>query len=259
MEKYEGLELNIGGEFYIVESDLHTHTRYSHGKGTVEDNVKAAIARGLKQLGIAEHGPGNYYVGVSRKKMAEMKAEIIRLRREYPEIELLFGIEANILGPSGTLDIKPGEYDYFDYVCAGWHYGAADGMTPAGIARTFGNIVRNSVEKATPRQIRGNTDAVVRAVEAGGVKFLTHPGDRAPVDLIEVALACARAGTLVEINTRHMSLTPESVKPMMLADIRFIINSDAHSPEHVGDMKNAESLINGAEIDPALIANLRKR
>jgi len=42
-------------------------------------------------------------------------------------------------------------------------------------------------------------------------------------------------------------------------DIRFIINSDAHSPEHVGDMKNAESLINGAGIDPARIANLRKR
>ena len=37
--------------------DLHTHTQYSYDAetGTVEDNVRAAVDRGLSILGITEH------------------------------------------------------------------------------------------------------------------------------------------------------------------------------------------------------------
>ena len=254
----DGIELNLGGARYVVESDLHTHTRYSHGKGTIEENVKAAVALGLKQIGITDHAPGHVGFGVPRKKLVEMKAEIIRLRREYPQIEILFGIEADIIAPSGRLDIRKDEYEYFDFICAGWHYGAIDGLTPAGAARTLGNIILNTEQKATNRQLKRNTDTIVRAVEAGGIKFLTHPGSSAPVDLIEVAAACARTGTLFEINTNHMSLTPEAAKPLLLTDVRFIVCSDAHAPSRIGDFRPAEKLINEAGIDHARIINLRK-
>ena len=251
-------ELKINGERYVVESDLHTHTRYSHGKGTVEDNVKAALAMGLKQIGIADHGPGHLGFGVSRKRLVEMKAEIISLRKLYPDIEILFGIEADIIAPKGRVDVKPQEFAYFDFVCAGWHYGAVDGLTPAGIVNTVSNLRRRTVEKATKSQIRRNTDAVVGAIEGGGIRFLTHPGDRAPVDLLEVAAACARAGTLVEINTSHMPLTPGDVKMMLLADISFIICSDAHDPENIGGFEPAVRLIEESGLDPGRVANLIK-
>ena len=39
--------------------DYHTHTVFSHGKGTIEDNVKAAIDAGLKAVAISDHGPGH--------------------------------------------------------------------------------------------------------------------------------------------------------------------------------------------------------
>ena len=42
---------------YKLKYDLHTHTVFSHGKGQIEDNVRAGIAKGLKAIGISErHG-----------------------------------------------------------------------------------------------------------------------------------------------------------------------------------------------------------
>ena len=31
-----------------ILADYHTHTIYSHGKGTIEENVKVAISKGIK-------------------------------------------------------------------------------------------------------------------------------------------------------------------------------------------------------------------
>jgi len=238
------------------ESDLHTHTIFSHGRGTIEDNVKAAIACGLKKIGISDHGPGHVGFGVSRKKLAEMKDEIIRLRKEYPGIEILFGLEANIFTPLGNLDVKPEDFEYFDFVCAGWHYGSFDGMTLAGIGRTLENFARSTAEKASKKQIRRNTDAVVRALETNDIMFLTHPGDKAPIDLRHVAEICAKTGTLIEINTRHMSLSLDDIKMLMSTDVKFIVNSDAHSPKRVGDFEMGAELIEASGLDHSRVVNL---
>ena len=257
-EKQRGYRVEINDSVYEIESDLHTHTRYSHGRGSIEDNVKAAISKGLKQIGIAEHGPGHIAFGVSRRRLADMKAEIMRLRDKYPQIEILFGSEANIYGPEGNIDIRREEYDYFDYVCAGWHFGAVDGATPAGIIRTFGNLFRGTVEKAKDGQLRRNTNMIVKAIETGGIKFLTHPGDKAPVDMLEVAETCARMGTLLEINTSHMSVTKDVLRLVMPTGVRFIVNSDAHSPKRVGDFQAGGELIIEAGLDPERVVNMKK-
>ncbi|MDD6540033.1 MAG: PHP domain-containing protein, partial [Firmicutes bacterium] len=42
---------------YELVYDLHTHTTYSHGKGSVEDNVREAFNKGLEYIAISDHGP----------------------------------------------------------------------------------------------------------------------------------------------------------------------------------------------------------
>ena len=73
---------------YRMIYDLHTHTVFSHGKGTIEDNVKAAVEKGLETIGIADHGPGHLTYGVKRENFPVMRKEIERLKPLYPQIQL---------------------------------------------------------------------------------------------------------------------------------------------------------------------------
>ena len=52
--------------------DYHTHTVYSHGKSTIEENVLEAMEKGLKTIAIAEHGPGHVFYGVSWNNLMKM-------------------------------------------------------------------------------------------------------------------------------------------------------------------------------------------
>ena len=52
---------------YEMGYDLHTHTIFSHGKGTIEQNVRAALDRGLTHIAITDHGPGHLFYGMKRK------------------------------------------------------------------------------------------------------------------------------------------------------------------------------------------------
>ena len=63
---------------YKMIADYHTHTIFSHGKGTIEDNVDWAIKKGLKEIAISDHGPGHLTYGVKRHSIPVMREEIDR-------------------------------------------------------------------------------------------------------------------------------------------------------------------------------------
>ena len=42
-------------------ADYHTHTKHSHGKGKVLDNVAQAELIGLDEIAISDHGPGHMF------------------------------------------------------------------------------------------------------------------------------------------------------------------------------------------------------
>ncbi len=67
----------------ILLGDYHTHTIYSHGWGTIEDNVKVAVKKGLKQIAITDHGFDHRMFGVNRKVIGEMREEVERLKKIY--------------------------------------------------------------------------------------------------------------------------------------------------------------------------------
>jgi putative hydrolase len=245
------------GKTYCITADMHTHTVYSHGKGSIEDNVRAARSIGLKKIGIADHGPAHVGFGVKRKRLPMMRSEVDRLKKEYPDTDIRLGIEANILYGDGMLDIHPDDVHLFDYVLAGYHYGAVGRDPVPSIGRGVANFL--TPRSVAPRSmIAKNTRDIVSALRRNDVYALTHPGDKFPVDLIEVAAVCAETDTLVELNTSHRSLSEKDVSDMAAADVAFIISSDAHSPGRVGDFRSAVDLVLGSGIDVARVINLKE-
>jgi putative hydrolase len=244
-------------DHYRLSYDIHTHTTFSHGKGSIEDNVKAAIARGLSAVGISDHGPGHVTYGVKRSNISVMRREVDRLRPLYPEIEILLGIEANIINPSGALDVTEEELRQFDYLLAGYHYGVF-GEKPVfalGVhARNF--ILDGWFHKSTRRQKQINTDLTVRAIYENKINILTHPGDKGVFDIGEIALACAERGTLMEISTWHDWLTVDGIRQAAKTAARFVISSDAHTPERIGDCQGAVDRIKEAGLDFERVENL---
>jgi len=62
-----------------IIADYHTHTKFSrhgHGKSTIEENVRVAFEKGLRQVGISDHGFNQKMYGVRRKDIGKVKQEI---------------------------------------------------------------------------------------------------------------------------------------------------------------------------------------
>ena len=153
---------------YRMIYDIHTHTTFSHGKGSIEDNVKAAAEKGLSAIGIADHGPGHVSYGVKRENFAVMRREIQRLRPLYPQMEILLGVEANIMNPDGSLDVTETEKVQLDYVLAGYHYGVFGQAKVRALAIHGSNLLH------LPAARKANTRRVVRALRENEIKILTR-------------------------------------------------------------------------------------
>ena len=232
--------------------DLHSHTTYSHGKGSIEDNVRAAMERGLSHIAITDHGPGHLFYGMKRSAVAEMRAEIDRLNVKYPKIMVQLSVEANIINKGNHLDISPEEFELYDFVIAGYHYGIMNGYCVS-------NWIWNKGLKVGERRLMNkNTDMVIKALYENNIAILTHPGDKGPFEMRPIAEACADTDTLMEISTWHDHLTVDEIKIAAETDAQFIISSDAHSPKRVGDFEGGLARAKEAGIDLSRIVNLRE-
>lgn len=239
--------------------DYHTHTIYSHGTGTIRDNVEVALKKGLTEIAICDHGPGHYLYGVKKKNIPIMREEINRLNEEFiPKgIKILLGVEANLTGYSGSIDMNDRLIDQVDILLLGYHYG----VTPHNIYDGIGMYARNPLSKALPigreRLLELNTKAFVKAINNYKIDFITHPGSKAKVDIRTLAREAAKVGTALEINSKHSQLSVESIKLAMEEDVEFVVNSDAHRPEDVGSVEESLKRAKEANLPLERIRNIR--
>lgn len=237
-----------------IFADYHTHTVYSHGKGSIEDNVKAAIKKGLSKIGISDHGYKHMGFGVKYRDFEKMRREIDMLNERYDEIEILLGVEANILDDDGNIDVDEKIISTVDYVMAGYHFGS----TPTKILKGSLNHMCNYIKPLHSLAMEYNTRAVINAMKKNDIFIITHPGAKGPIEFEMVAKSAEETNTALEINSSHGHLTYEEIMMVKDTGVKFAIGSDAHSPEHVGDFDDALARVRKAGLQIEQIINARR-
>ena len=163
-------------------------------------------------------------------------------------------VEANIIKGGNGLDVREEEFEEFDFVIAGYHYG----LFGCSCVR---NWLWNKGFKWGEEKLReSNTNMVIDALRKNDIAILTHPGDKGPFDIRKIAEVCAETDTLMEISTWHGHLTVEEIRVAAEVEgVRFIISSDAHSPDRVGDFESGLDRALKAGLDIKRIVNIRER
>jgi len=244
----------------ILTGDYHTHTPYSHGKNTVDENVAKAVAMGLKQVAITDHGFSHVVYGLRRREVSAYIAECKAAEKKYG-IDVLVGIESNIRGESGLADLKESDYENFDVFLCGNHvfifYENAKQRWKYG----WGNFLSANVMDREPEKlVQRNTRAYINAIKRNPVDVITHLNFRCPSNVLEVAKCAADYGTYIELNSKKRHLTDEELSDIVAkTEARFIIDSDAHSASRVGDTKLVEEQLSALHFPMDRIDNIEGR
>lgn len=221
-----------------IELDVHTHTLASgHSYSSMTEMVHEAKAKGLKLLGMVEHDVGipgtcdpiyfkNYHV----------------VPRKFDGLDIILGIEINIIDHSGKLSIDEDLYKYVDYCVAGIHFHCY-----------------------TPGTIEQNTHAVIEAIKNPHISVIVHPDDGyCPLDYKQVVLAAKKYHTLLEVNNNALRSSSrlnsrENVITMLelckLHQVKIILGSDAHIHFDIMNFDQIEDILEEIDFPKELIVN----
>lgn len=215
--------------------DYHTHTVYSHGKGSILENAVSAKDKGLNGIAITDHGFSHPFYGVRRNQLDKMRKECEEATA-LTGVKAVLGVESNIRGESGKCDVKVGDYEKLDVFAAGIHR-CIFYDKPRDYVKLFGQtFIDKKLNRVAPKELVDYTTKVyVNAIKNNPIDFITHLNYLCFADVLTVAKCCEDYGTLIEINTKKSHMTDDEWEKVLSTNVGFILNSDAHSPDRVGD------------------------
>ncbi len=242
----------------ILTADYHTHTTYSHGKGSVLDNATFAKESGLKEIGITDHGFSHPAFGLRRKKLPSLINDC-KTSEEETGVRVLVGIESNLISDVGLCDLTSKDYDKFDLFLAGMHKFVT--YRPKTFFKFFVPTYFDDLLKIKPSKwlVKENTKTFINCIKNNPIDVITHLNYCCFADTLEVAKACADYGTYLEISAKKEHFTESDFEKMLTTNVKFVLSSDAHVKERVGEVKLATSTVEKYGIPTERIANIDGR
>ena len=204
-----------------IKGDLHVHSDWSDGVGSIETLADAAQQRGYRYLGITDHSRSlGIARGLAEDKLREQIQEISTLNDELENFNVLSGTEVDIKA-DGSIDLPDSVLEMCDVVVA-------------------------AVHSAHQQDERTMTGRIIKAMENPNVDILAHPsgrliGEREPyrVNMTAVLEAAERIGTALEINAHpsRLDLADVYVRKAKELGVRVAIGTDAHSSSGLNMMR----------------------
>lgn len=241
----------------ILTADYHTHTPYSHGKGSVMQNTEKAKEYGLKAIGITDHGFSHIAFGIDRKKVKELICDC-REAEKKTGLRVYVGMESNILGEDGKTDMLISDYDDFELFIAGKHVFVAYDSLKAWTGYFFGNFFTDKLKlKPSTSLIKRDTAAYINTIKNNPVDIISHLNYLCYADAVEVAKCASDYGTYIELNSKKIHLKDEELSDIVCkTSARFVINSDAHSVDRIGDTEIVDELLKRVNVPKDRIDNI---
>lgn len=243
----------------ILLGDYHTHTTYSrnhHGKGSILENASVAKDKGLKQIAITDHGFNHEFFGVKRKDIKQVQEDILNAK-EVTGIDILLGVEANLISLDGEIDVKEEDYEFLDVLLMGFHSFVHAKSVKDKFLVNYANIFGGPF-KPSQERISRNTTAYLKAMDKYPIDVITHPNFHYPIDVLAVARLAKQKDILIELNGKRINMSDRDIETMAGEGVKFIVNSDAHSPDRVGECNNGLNTIFRLNIPLSQVVNLDK-
>jgi DNA polymerase (family 10) len=221
--------------FADLRGDLHMHTDWSDGRGTLEEMVVAAKERGHSYIAISDHARR-----LRDGRLERQTEEIAALNERVSGITVLAGIEVDIRG-DGSLDYDDEALALRDWVMASIHSGF-DG----------------SRDRLTER--------LVCAMENPHVDCIGHPTGRKinlrppyDLDFERVFEKAVETGTFLEINAQpdRLDLTDNHARAAAEAGVRIVISTDAHRVHELDNLELGVAQARRGWLAPEQVVNTR--
>jgi DNA polymerase (family 10) len=203
-----------------VRGDLHCHTTWSDGKGSVLEMAAAARDRGYEYLAICDHTPNVRVVpGLDAEALRRQAEEIAAANEELAPFRVLRGAECDIRA-DGSLDLTDDILAELEWVQLSLHAGQ-----------------RLPRAELTARVTEAMRHPAVRCLSHPRGRILNHRPPNA-LDLertIEVAL---ETGVALETNglPDRLDLSGEEVRLAVEAGVPVVCSTDAHSVQGLANM-----------------------
>jgi len=197
-----------------IRGDLHCHTNWSDGKGTVLEMAQAAQALGYEYVAITDHSPRLAMTnGLTPDRLKQQAEEIAVAQEQLPGIRILQGQEVDIL--------KDGSLDQTDEALA------------------LLDIVICSVHSHFDLSREEQTARMIRAISHPATTIIGHPQGRLlerrdpiQLDFEAVFTAAIVNNVAMEINAdpHRLDLNDTASQLGKQMGATFAIDTDAHSP-----------------------------
>ncbi|MGE5578489.1 MAG: PHP domain-containing protein [Bacillota bacterium] len=223
-----------------IRGDLHVHTTWSDGVGTIEEMVVAARKRGYDYIAVTDHATEIKMIrGLTEERLSAQIAEIEELRPKYPDIQILTGVEVDVLR-DGRLYLSDEVLSRLDVVVASVHQDVSDSR--GELANRLLKVVENP-----------NVDILGHLT---GRVIGRRPG--VSESLVRVFEAAANNGIALEVNASPERLDlPETLAAEAVSrGARLAVSTDAHRLESLDSMRfGVLSVCRRAAIPKTMIVN----